>query len=60
MVKRYYRESFRYLGLIILKDGEIKENVNHMVRVGSMEKRIKSIVVLFDHRVHFKLKGKIL
>ena len=40
-------ESFRYLGLISHKDGEIEEYVNHRMRVGWMKWRNASRV-LYD------------
>ncbi|XP_019237295.1 PREDICTED: uncharacterized protein LOC109217494, partial [Nicotiana attenuata] len=51
------RESFKYLGSIIQKDGEIDEDVTHRIGAGWMKWRLV-FVVLCDKKVPLKLKGK--
>ncbi len=46
-------ESFRYLGLIIHKDREIENYVNHKIRAGWM-KWISAPVVLCDYKIPIK------
>ncbi|XP_070002243.1 uncharacterized protein [Nicotiana sylvestris] len=51
------RESFKYLGSIIQKDGEIDEDVTHRIRTGWMKWRL-AFSVLCDKNVPLRLKGK--
>ena len=51
------RENFQYLGLIIHKDREIKEDINHRIRIGWMKWRGASRV-LYDRRIRIKRKRK--
>nr|XP_043611483.1 uncharacterized protein LOC122583111 [Erigeron canadensis] len=51
------KESFRYLGSVIHKSGEIDEDVTHRIQAGWMKWRA-STGVLCDKRIPLKLKGK--
>ena len=48
-------ENFRYLGLIIHKDGEIEKDMNYRLRAGWAQWR-SATGVLCDHRIPIKLK----
>ena len=49
--------SFRYLGLIISKDGEVEEDVEQWIRAGWL-KWILGSGVLCDKQIPTQLKGK--
>jgi hypothetical protein len=51
------KESFRYLGSMLQKDGDIDEDVRHRISVGWF-KWCHAFSVLYDKRVPQKLKGK--
>jgi hypothetical protein len=51
------KETFRYLGSMLQKDGNIDEDVNHRIKAGWMKWRQAS-GILCDKRVQQKLKGK--
>jgi hypothetical protein len=51
------KETFRYLGLMLQKNGDIDEDVRHMISVGWLKWRQAS-GVLCDKKVPQKLKGK--
>jgi hypothetical protein len=51
------KDSFRYLGSMLQKDGDIDEDVSHRIKADWLEWRQVS-VVLCDPRVPPKLKGK--
>ena len=51
------KDTFRYLGSMLLKDGDIDEDVNHGIKAGWMKWRQAS-GILCDKRVPQKLKGK--
>jgi hypothetical protein len=51
------KDSFRYLGSMISKDGEIDEDVEHRIRAGWLKWRLAS-GVLCDRQMPTKLKGK--
>ncbi|XP_070002242.1 uncharacterized protein [Nicotiana sylvestris] len=53
----FRRESFKYLGSIIQKDGEIDEDVTHRIRTGWMKWRL-AFSVLCDKNVPLRLKGE--
>ena len=50
-------DTFRYLGSILQRDGDIDEDVSHKIKAGWMKWRQAS-GVLCDKRVTQKLKGK--
>ena len=50
------RDSFRYLGSIISKDGEIDEGVKYRIKAGWLKWRLSS-GVLCDRRIPTRLKG---
>ncbi|XP_070006271.1 membralin-like protein At1g60995 isoform X2 [Nicotiana sylvestris] len=54
---QFPRESFKYLGSIIQKNGEIDEDVTHRIGVGWIKWRLAS-GVLCDKNVPLRLKGK--
>ena len=49
------RDSFRYLGSIISKDGEIDEGIKHRIKAGWLKWRLASIV-LCNWRIPTRLK----
>ena len=49
--------SFKYLGSIIQKDGEINGDVNHRIKVGWLRWR-SATGVLCDRNMPLSLKGK--
>ena len=51
------KETFRYLGSMLQKDGDIDADVSHRIKAGWMKWRQES-GVLCDKRVPQKLKGK--
>ena len=51
------RDTFRYLGSMLQKDGDIDEDVGHRIKAGWMKWRQAS-GVLCDKRVPQKLKGR--
>jgi hypothetical protein len=51
------KETFRYLGSMLQKDGDIDEDVRHMISAGWLKWRQAS-GVLCDKKVPQKLKGK--
>ena len=51
------KDTFRYLGSMLQKDGGIDEDVNHRIKAGWMKCRQAS-GILCDKRVPQKLKGK--
>jgi len=51
------KDTFRYLGSMLQKDGDIDEDVNHRIKAGWMKWRQAS-GILCDKRVPQKLKGK--
>ena len=51
------KDTFRYLGLMLQRDGDIDEDVSHIIKVGWMKWRQGS-GVLCDKRIPQKLKGK--
>ena len=51
------KDTFRYLGLMLQKDGDVDEDVSHRIKAGWMKWRQAS-GVLCDKRVPQKLKGK--
>ncbi|KAG2588989.1 hypothetical protein PVAP13_5NG391443, partial [Panicum virgatum] len=51
------RDTFRYLGSMLQRDGDIDEDVSHKIKVGWMKWRQAS-GVLCDKKVPQKLKGK--
>jgi len=51
------RDTFRYLGSMLQKDGDIDEDVGHRIKAGWMKWRQAS-GVLYDKRVPQKLKGR--
>jgi hypothetical protein len=51
------KETFRYLGSMLQKDGDIDEDVRHKISAGWLKWRQAS-VVLCDKKVPQKLKGK--
>ena len=51
------KDTFRYLGSILHKDGDIDEDVNHQIKVRWMKWRQASGIIC-DKRVPQKLKGK--
>ena len=53
----YRKDTFRYLGSMLQRDGDIDEDVNHRIKAGWMKWRQASSV-LCDKRVPQKLKGK--
>ena len=50
-------DTFRYLGSMLQRDGDIDEDVSHRIKAGWMKWRQAS-GVLCDKRVPQKLKGK--
>lgn len=55
-LQRYYKEC-RYIGSIISKDGEIKEDVEHRIRVGWFQWRL-GFGLDCDQCILTRLKGK--
>jgi hypothetical protein len=53
------KDTFRYLGSILQKDGDIDEDISHRIKAGWLKWRQAS-GVLCDPRVPLKLKGKFL
>jgi hypothetical protein len=51
------KDTFRYLGLMLQKNGDIDEDVSHRIKVGWL-KWSQASGVLYDPRVPLKLKGK--
>jgi hypothetical protein len=51
------KDTFRYLGSMLQKDGDIDEDVNHQIKAGWMKWRQAS-GILCDKRVSQKLKDK--
>ena len=51
------KDTFRYLGSMLQRDGDIDEDVSHRIKAGWMKWRQAS-GVLCDKRVSQKLKGK--
>ena len=51
------KDTFRYLGLMLQKDGDIDADVCHRIKAGWMKWRQAS-GILCDKRVPQKLKGK--
>jgi hypothetical protein len=51
------KDTFRYLGSMLQKNGDIDEDVSHRIKVGWLKWRQAS-GVLCDPRVPLKLKGK--
>jgi hypothetical protein len=51
------KDTFRYLGSMLQKDGDIDEDVSHRIKTGWLKWRQAS-GVLCDPRVPLKLKGK--
>jgi hypothetical protein len=51
------KNTFRYLGSMLKKDGDIDEDVSHRIKVGWLKWRQAS-GVLCDPMVSLKLKGK--
>ena len=51
------KDTFRYLGSMLQKDGDIDEDVNYRIKAGCMKWRQAS-GILYDKRVSQKLKGK--
>ncbi|KAG2549259.1 hypothetical protein PVAP13_9KG163539 [Panicum virgatum] len=51
------RDTFRYLGSMLQRDGDIDEDVSHRIKAGCMKWR-QAYGVLCDKKVPQKLKGK--
>jgi hypothetical protein len=51
------KDTFRYLGSMLQRDGDIDKDVSHIIKAGWMKWRQASSV-LCDKRVPQKLKGK--
>ncbi|WVZ91450.1 hypothetical protein U9M48_037618, partial [Paspalum notatum var. saurae] len=51
------KDTFRYLGSMLQRDGDVDEDVNHRIKAGWMKWRQAS-GALCDKRVPQKLKGK--
>jgi hypothetical protein len=51
------KDTFRYLGSMLQKDGDIDEDLSHRIKAGWLKWRQAS-GVLCDPRVPLKLKGK--
>jgi hypothetical protein len=51
------KDTFRYLGSMLQKNGNIDEDVGHIIKVSWLKWRQAS-AVLCDPRVPLKLKGK--
>ena len=51
------KDTFRYLGSMLQKDGDIDEDVRHRISAGWLKWRQTSSI-LCDRRVPQKLKGK--
>ncbi|AQK78905.1 Retrovirus-related Pol polyprotein LINE-1 [Zea mays] len=51
------KDTFRYLGSMLQKEGDIDEDVSHRIKAGWLKWR-QAAGVLCDHRVPRKLKGK--
>jgi hypothetical protein len=51
------KDTFRYLGSMLQKNGDIDEDVSHRIKAGWLKWRQASDV-LCDHRVPLKLKRK--
>ena len=51
------KDTFRYLGSMLQKDGGIDADVNHHIKTGWM-KWLQASGILYDKRVSQKLKGK--
>ena len=52
------KDTFRYLGLMLQRDGDIDEDVRHRIPAGWL-KWCQASGVLCDRRVPQKLKGKL-
>jgi hypothetical protein len=52
------KNTFHYLGSMLQKDGDIDEDVSHIIKVNWL-KWCQASVVMFDPRVTQKIKGKI-
>jgi hypothetical protein len=52
------KDTFRYLGSMLQKDGDIDEDVSHIIKLGRL-KWCQAFSVLCDPRVPQKLKGKL-
>jgi hypothetical protein len=52
------KDTFRYLGSMLQRDGDIDEDVKHRIKAGCMKWR-QALGVLCDKRVPQKLKGKL-
>jgi hypothetical protein len=53
----FKKDTFRYLELMLQKDGDIDEDVSYRIKAGWLQWRQASDV-LCDPRVSLKLKGK--
>jgi hypothetical protein len=51
------KDTFRYLGSMLQKDGDIDEDVSHRIKADWL-KWHRASGVLYDYRVPLKLKGK--
>jgi hypothetical protein len=51
------KDTFRYLGSMLQKNGDIDEDVSHRIKIVWL-KWCQASVVLCDHRVPLQLKGK--
>ena len=51
------KDTFRYLGSMLQRDGDIDEDINHRIKAGWVKWRQAS-VILCDKRVPQKLKCK--
>jgi hypothetical protein len=51
------KDTFRYLGSMLQKDGDIDKDLSHRIKAGWLKWR-QVFGVLCDHRVSLKLKGK--
>jgi hypothetical protein len=51
------KDTFRYLGSMLQKNGDIDEDVSHIIKASWLKWR-QGFGVLCDHRVSLKVKGK--
>jgi hypothetical protein len=51
------KDTFRYLGSMLQKEGDIDDDVSHRIKAGWLKWR-QAAGVLYDPRVPHKLKGK--